>query len=388
MMMINKNKCTGCYACCNICPNSCISMELDEEGFEFPKISMDACINCGACEKVCPINTISKDYTFKTKAYLGYSKDNEDKRKSMTGGICYLLGKSIIDAGGVVYGVVGNVAEKVYHKKASTLHELELFRGSKYLQSEVGMCFRDVKSELEKGIKVLFIGTGCQIAGIKNFVGDKFPLFYTVDLICHGVPSKRVLNSYFKELEEKYKSKVISMYRDKSAGWKPSHFTIVLQDGKTITFNGETDIFNRGYVSNIFQRRSCLCCQFAKLPRISDITVGDFFSKDKCKEYDPENSGLSLMTINSHKGEDLYSSIKKSLFSKEIRVEDAVKESEHIAKSPKDNIYRRSFLYLVNKKGYSFAAKFLLPKTFLGKNLRRIYGIVCLIMEKLYFKGR
>lgn len=383
MIKVNNEKCTGCYACQNICPKDCIVLQEDNEGFRYPKIDTEKCANCGLCEKVCPIDKgiSNRNQSVIPKAYASYSKDEEVRARSMTAGISYLCSRYIIEQGGVVFGVVGDVLTKIYHTKAASLEELFPMRGSKYLQSEVGNIYREAKKELNTGKEVLFTGTPCQIAGLYGYLGKEYDNLYTLDIICHGVPSSMVFEKYISELEEKKGSKVLAFYRDKEKGWKPCYFSYALENGKKVSQSGQENPFNHAFTTNIITRKSCQNCDYAQIPRVADITVGDYYGGNKGEIHDRENKGLSLVTINSEKGRLLFNKIEQDISVTEYSLDEAVKESEHLAKSPKLNIYRRTFFYLIKKNSFFKVAKIMLPKGKMRKNIRRMYGVLCYIFE-------
>lgn len=386
MLKVNDQKCTGCYACQNICPKDCITLQENDEGFYYPNIDADKCIQCTLCEKVCPIEKgiCNRNRSTVPIAYAAYSKDDDVRAQSMTAGISYLCGKHIIEQGGVVFGVVGDVINKVYHTKATTLSELSHMQGSKYLQSEVGNIYREVRTELNMEKKVLFTGTPCQIAGLYAYLGKEYDNLFTLDIICHGVPSRMVLKKYISEIEAEKGSKVVAFYRDKEKGWKPCWFTYILENGEKISLKGRNNPYNNAFITNMITRKSCQHCDYAQIPRVADITVGDYLQGDKSKIHDIENKGLSLVTINSEKGSILFASIRKEISAKEYPLAEVQKESEHLARSPKMNIYRRTFFYMIKKKSFFTVIKILTPRNIIHKNLRRIYGIVCYIYE--FFK--
>lgn len=383
MLKVNYKKCTGCASCQNICPKDCIILCEDDEGFRYPQIDMSKCINCESCEKVCPIGKEMDgcDQLILTKAYACYSKNEEIRAKSMTGGIAYLCGQCVIEQGGVVFGVVGDVLHEVYHTKAVKLEELSPMRGSKYLQSKIGYIYREVKKELLTSKTVLFTGTPCQIAGLYGYLGKEYDNLYTLDLICHGVPSRMVLKKYIQDLETEKDRKIISFYRDKEMGWKPTRFSYVLSDGTKIVQTGQDNPYNRLFITNMITRKSCQNCEYAKIPRIADVSVGDYLQGNKSRIHDKENRGLSLVTVNSEKGAALFDRISKKIYSVEYPLDEVIKESEHLAKSPKKNIYRRTFFYLIKKYPFSSVSKIMLPNGGMHRALRRMYGILCYIYE-------
>jgi len=187
----DKQICTGCYACLNICPEQCVSMNNDNEGFWYPVVDNERCIDCGLCVKVCPIiNRV--EYENKPITYACINNREDIRLESSSGGIFTLIAEQIIACGGIVFGARFDDNFNVIHDYVDTKEGLQKFRGSKYLQSRIGETFKEVEKQLEKGRKVLFSGTPCQIAGLKSFLDKPNDSLFTVDIICHGVPSPLV----------------------------------------------------------------------------------------------------------------------------------------------------------------------------------------------------
>lgn len=204
---IGKDKCTGCSLCMNVCPYDAIKMELDEEGFLFPIIDNNKCINCGICYDNCPIiHTENKNWEH-PKSYAAFSKDEEILKKSSSGGVFSEISKKIIEANGKVYGVAWNYdGLYVYHKSVENIQGLNELRGSKYLQSFMKTTYKDIKKDLNNDKKVLFVGTPCQVAAVNNYIQSEN--LFTIDLICHGVPSLTIFRSYIKENFNEIVSKI------------------------------------------------------------------------------------------------------------------------------------------------------------------------------------
>ncbi len=361
-------------------------LEENSEGFRYPRIDARKCTDCGLCEKTCPIGKTagSRNRFALPKAYAAYSKEEKVRAKSMTAGIAYLCGRYVILQGGVVFGVVGDVLHKVEHKKAETLEELSPMRGSKYLQSDTGYIYREVKAELLAGKTVLFTGTPCQASGLYGYLGKEYDNLYTLDLICHGVPSGVVLKKHIAELEEEKGSKVTAFYRDKEMGWNPACFSYVFADGSKITQRGHDNSYNRCFITNMITRKSCQNCDYAKIPRVADLSVGDYLQGDKGSIHDKGNKGLSLVTVNSAKGSVLLAQIMPQIYAAEYPLEEVAKESEHLAKPPKLNIYRRTYFCLIKKHSFTGVNSIMLPHGVLHKALRRLYGVLCYVYE--FFK--
>ena len=376
----NKTNCCGCYACVNACPKDCIVMKPDREGFRYPVINTGACVNCGLCEKVCPLQGGADNVRTERKgikAVACYNTESESLAKSASGGVGHLLGEYVVQAGGVVFGAAGDMMTKVQHICAEDAGNLALLQGSKYLQSHIDFNYREAKKQLEAGKNVLFTGTPCQIAGLYGYLGRDYDNLITADLVCHGVPSEKVFEKYITEHQKKTGKKVVSFFRDKTDGWKPVLFSYLYEDGTKVTEGGRKDKFNLGFTTNLFQRPSCYTCPFAPMERIGDITLGDWFGGTKYKELDPENKGLSMIVINSPKGEKFYELIKDKMVTKEYPVQEAVKESVHLGTRPHINFMRKDFFAHFDKMSYDKLFERYFPKGKAGKLrnalLRRIY---------------
>lgn len=383
MLKVDYEKCTGCYACYNICPKHCIELKLNDEGFRYPVVDSKTCISCNLCNTVCPIYNKNSFHSIKytPHSYACYSSEQEILKNSVTAGVCFLICKNVIDNGGVAFGVVGNVVSRVYHTIATNIEELLPMRGSKYLQSEVLDTFKIAKKQLDIGKVVVYTGTPCQIAGLYAFLGKDYENLLTIDLICHGVPSKMVFDKYISEVEAAKENKVIYVGRDKSKGWRPCSFRYEFDDGTYIIQKGTDNIFNIGFTTNIFQRKSCLQCKYAKIPRIADITVGDYFQGQKAELLDKYNQGLSLITCNTEKGVKAVNDLGKQIIKWEYPIEEVVKESEHLANSPRNNIFRRTFFWIIKRTSFAKTARLMLPQSIIGKSIRRFYGLFCYIYE-------
>lgn len=372
-------ECTGCSACVDNCPKKCISMKYDAEGFRIPSVDSSRCINCRICEMNCPMNSnvyqkVARNA--KARAYAAFSKNEETRKASATGGIFYEIARKMIQENGVVYGAVGSALKGVTHVKAENIDELHAMQGSKYVQSDMQGVYLQVKEDLKKKKKVLFSGTPCQVAALYSVIGKDDDNLITMDVICHGVPSEKVLHKFISEWEIKKNKKVINYYRDKEMGWKPPRYAFDYEDGSKECFVSTEIPYNRGFIQNLYIRKVCTHCRFAQIPRISDITVGDWFGGNKSKELDPDNKGLSMVVGNSAKGQALLDDISDAIFFKEYTIEEAVQESEHLGKTPKENILRPIFFKLNNRYSFLKLAVFLLPTNKVLRVVRKVFIIV------------
>ena len=225
--MIEKKECCGCTACVHICPVNCITMQEDEEGFLYPVIEEEKCIHCHKCEKVCP-GRITKQIHTNTETFVGYCIDEEIRKQSSSGGIFSVVAEWIIQQKGVVFGAAFDDNFEVHHIAIETKAELEKLRGSKYVQSRLENVFLQVKQYLEMKRIVLFTGTACQIAGLKNYLNTEDENLYTIDVLCHGVPSPKIWRIYLDEKQKQYHSSIEQYeFRNKENGWKNYYINIL-----------------------------------------------------------------------------------------------------------------------------------------------------------------
>lgn len=316
MLKIDKLKnCCGCSACASICSHNAISMEPDILGFKYPQIDTEKCVDCGLCERVC---SFKSDYNISSNldepdAYGVRHKDINEVMLSRSGGAFCAIVEYVFKNGGVVYGAGYDENFRVYHKRATTKEESVGLRGSKYVQSDVSSTFEQVKLDLKSGLIVLFSGTACQVAGLKSYIGDRLQdKLILVDIVCHGVPSPKLWQDYLAYIKQKYKTNILKAnFRDKSdIGWKGHKETFVLERTGKITMSSWTHLFYR----NIMLRPSCGNCHFCNLKRPADITLGDFWGSEKQNpEANSDNKGLSLVLVNTPKGQKVFNEIKKDI---------------------------------------------------------------------------
>ena len=199
--IVDKHNCCGCSACLNVCPKACITMLADEEGFLYPKVDKTICIDCGLCEKVCPFMA-NLDAKRPIRSYAAINPNEQERYNSSSGGIFTMLMRETLNRGGVVFGAAFDKKWNVHHIAIESIEEMPLLQGSKYVQSYVGDCYRDAKDFLREGRDVLFSGTSCQIAGLRQYLRKDYENLTTVDVICHGVPSPRVWSAYLSSLPQ------------------------------------------------------------------------------------------------------------------------------------------------------------------------------------------
>lgn len=367
---INPNACIGCTACAHICPVDAIRIKKNAEGFLCAEIG-EACIKCGACYDVCPIQQGHISSAEYKDAYACYLKNSEVQRASTSGGIFYSIARAVLTSGGVVYGVTMDETLTVKHIPIKKQEDLHLIQGSKYVQSELGNTYSDIKDRLEKGEYVLFSGTGCQVAGLKRYLKKDYENLLTVDLICHGIPSPGMFEDYTKYLGRKYGGTVVSYkFRQKNPDTAQSYDTkIGIQKGRMVVeklISGDDDPFTVNYLQNTLQNKECYSCKFASLNRSADVTLGDYWGIDNVHPDFAKGNSVSLVLLNSDKAITLWDSIKEDVDFVPTDREKILKHNRQLSEPAPYNS-RREVIYK-NYKAGRFGHKFYF-KYFIGKNM-------------------
>lgn len=361
----NKTNCCGCSACAQACPKKCINMKSDTEGFLYPVAEKTVCINCGLCEKVCPIiNSENKSETV-LSAYAGYINDDTVRLNSSSGGLFTPLAEYVLSRNGVVFGAAFDSKQRVQHIRVDSEENLYLLRGSKYVQSDINNTYVEAKNDLDNGKLVLFTGTACQIAGLKQYLRKDYSHLFTVDVLCHGTPSPKVWEKYLEEHSKKVGSPVKQIFfRRKYNGWK--RFAVELKFYNSAAYLKEfrEDTFMRLFLGNICLRPSCHDCKFKTLDRDSDITIGDAWGIDKVIPELDDDKGTSVILVHTEKGQKLLNSISEKLVIKQGNVDELLPPSADSRKSVKIHPSRSEFFEQINKeKACDELAKKFFPPT-------------------------
>lgn len=307
----DKSQCCGCGACAQRCPKSCITMSDDEQGFLYAKVDEGSCVNCCLCEKVCPM--LNPGEPRKPLAtYAAIHRDEKIRLASSSGGVFTALAEYIIKQGGVVFGARFNDKWDVIHDWTETIEGVAAFRGSKYVQSEIGDNYIKAERFLKQGRQVLFTGTPCQIAGLKRFLRKDYDNLLAVEVACHGVPSPLVWHSYVKSIQHNRKLHFLS-FRDKSNGWKRFNFKAKF-DQTSIHEPFDENIYMKGFLYNLYLRPSCYDCKFKSLKSLSDLLIADFWGISLINRNLDDDKGVSLVLANSINAKLLLEHLNVSTF--------------------------------------------------------------------------
>lgn len=334
----DNNLCTGCMACVNVCKHNAIQIIQDQEGFYRPYINQEKCVNCGFCQKQCPVNS-SVTTNQPIAVYSGWIKNEDIRKQSSSGGAFAAISIPILKDKGIVFGACLNQDLIVEHVFIENENELPVLQGSKYVQSDIKTTYQQTEYFLQQSKKVLFSGTPCQIAGLKNFLKKDYDNLITVDLICHGVPSPKIFEdwkSWFKEQNQLSDINSIK-FRSKEKSWIYFNMDIkgTSKSGKEFRYIGRyyKDAWIRGFLRDCFLRPSCHRCQYAKITRCSDLTIADWWGykagKEEAKDF--ESKGVSLILCNTSKGYEYFSNkCMKSMSLKKRTIEEAIKTNKSL----------------------------------------------------------
>lgn len=275
--------------------------------------------------------------------YAAYSKDNKLRLESSSGAIFSLLAEQVLHQNGTVYGVAMSqdckYAEFIRVDKQEDLSKL---RGSKYLQARVGNTYQQVKTDLESGLAVLFSGTGCQVNGLKCFLGKDYENLYCVDVICHGVPSSKLWRKYTHYVESEANAKLINVnFRCKDDSWSDFGIKRINTDHKAVYVSKDKDPYMLMFLRDYCLRPSCYEC-LAKQRKLSDLTIADFWGINEVLPVMNDGKGVSLVILRTGKGSELFDCIKADIVYKEASYEDGVKRNRaeySSAKRPAERDY-------------------------------------------------
>lgn len=363
----NKVDCCGCNACGDICPKDAITFKTDIEGFWYPEVDKNKCIDCGLCDNICPELHISElkknDYERPQNAIAAIHKNMKVRWDSTSGGAFSALAEGTYKKGGYVGGAIYTEKFGVRNFISNNPEDIEKLRSSKYLQSNAEGLYKEIKSLLVKGEKVLVCGTPCQMTALRSFLRKDYEKLIIVDFICRGVNSPKVYRKYLDSLEKRHGGKVVYVKaKNKELGWRNLTRKVVFDNGKSYYGVSMEDDFRRGYHTNVYCRPSCYSCKYKNFPRISDITIADFWGIEKVDPNLDNNIGTSMILLNSKKGERYFEEIKDLLEYKVVPLETTFNGNIALFKPiNKPTIDRNAFFTDLDKEGFDFVTEKYFP---------------------------
>ena len=368
--ILERKKCTGCTSCMNICPKNAISMKCDNEGFKYPVIDQKKCINCGLCKNTCPVLNTNTNKTLKN-CFVAYTKDDRYKSNSSSGGIFPIIATKIINDNGIVIGAAFDKNKKLRHIAITNEIELERLKGSKYLQSDLDNIFSYIKKNIDNK-KILFVGTPCQVAGLKSFLKKEYDNLICIDLFCHGVPSPKLFKKYVNELEKDNSDRLVDYnFRDKTTGWD-SYSNTAKFCNSTITELQKNNYYMKLFLSDVALRESCFNCNFKIGNKYSDITLGDFWGVTKYYPDMYSKNGVSAIIVNTEKGERILDLIKSELKYKNCKLDEIIVGNPMIKFSTNRPNERDLFFEKIDERSIAELVKKYVPKVSFISKLKNI----------------
>lgn len=363
------DKCSGCGLCETVCPAQAIKMEYDKSGFIYPVIQKEKCIDCGLCERKCVVKTVSVEYP--RTCYAGVHLDEKIRAKSSSGGMFAALAEYTLEQGGVVFGAAvvpkGKIVT-VKHIMIKNKEELKKLQGSKYVQSDIRECYTNVKQQLAEGKKVLFSGTPCQVAAMKNYLGKEYDDLLLVDLVCHGTPS---ILHWEKSIEEKLQKdeKVSAVSFRGKEGYMQGEIEFKTEADRIRkeNYSFRNDSYYSMFLNADSYREGCYQCQYARPECDGDITIGDFWGFEKAYdraqiEKDAKISleeGNSLIAVNTEKGLSICNKLNgEKMWLYAADYEEAVKYNPQLSQPSKKGKNRALFLTLYKIGGWKLVSTY------------------------------
>jgi len=332
-----RENCNGCTACEDVCPVSAIEMNRDKEGFLYPAIDEKTCVDCGLCAAICPVRHKGHYKLLDEPRFFAAKHKNEDVlRKSASGGAFTALSDVVLDGGGVIYGADFDESFHVLHKRAEIPEQRNRMRFSKYVQSDLNGVYKQIESDLKKGIPVLFTGTPCQTAGMRaRFRNpEKSKGLVLCDLICHSIPSPKIWEDYTRLLEAESNGTIAEIrFRSKRHAWsrENSNKGFSYRVKGSDDFKEDDRFYNLFLKKNYIVRPSCYACKFTDKMRTGDITIADYFGIEKFAPalYDP--LGVSLIMVSSQKGRDLLNKAARYMHIEERPASEALSQQNRLS---------------------------------------------------------
>lgn len=350
MSICDHIKCTACMACYNACPKHCISMKYDKYGTLLPNIDYENCIRCNICSNICPSNKLTKTNE-PIEVYACWDLDEQKRKSSSSGGIASIFYEFFIKNNGIVYGCSYDENLQLKFSFSENLNQIKKYKTSKYSQAYIGKSYKEIREFLENNKKILFIGTPCQVAGLKNYLRKDYENLLTIDLICHGVPSQKYIDEYVKSLHLEEKPSNLSF-----RGVYDFYFTLYKNSNILYSKKAKEDKYYFSFLNGLFYRENCYECIYANTSRVGDITIGDFWGLGQDTPFNYDTSlGVSAVLLNTNKGLKAFNKIKDSIFFEKRSLSEAVKGNEQLRHPSYKHKNYEKFQKLYLQYGFEYA---------------------------------
>ena len=386
MELINREQCTGCMACFQVCPMKCISIEEDDLGHKYPAINHLKCIECGKCNYVCPESNTLVSNTSK-KAYAAWSLDSKDRLSSASGGAASVFYQTAIEQEMYISGAIYDNNFEVKHIVSNNIEDISKFKQSKYVYSNSDDIYNKIKILLDDGKQVLFISLPCKIAGLLSYLGKNYPRLITIDIVCHGTPSYKMLKEHIFN-----KSSLTNLDNLSFRNNNVFMFQLTGNNKKIYRKINILDEYLAAFLKSVNYRESCYQCKYAKNERISDITICDFWGLGKNIPFDhPYTGSISAVLINTENGKLFFDKNKTKLFFEERQVKEAIEGNSQLNHPTIKPLCFNEFNNLYRKYGLDKSSKILFRKERLTYKVDYYYKSFVLNLKnliKLIFKIR
>lgn len=381
------NRCDGCEACASRCASASIRMVEDVEGFRYPSVDAGTCTSCGACEEVCPALRPRDAGTRAPRVYAARSVDAATRGASSSGGVFSELAEDTLRRGGLVFGAAFDGALELRHVGVESSADLAPLRGSKYVPSLLGESLREVRRHADAGRPVLFVGTPCQVGGLRAYIGRPRDSLVTVDLVCHGVPSLRLFRQFRGWLERRHRGSLAEIqFRDKRNGWRRFEVVATFADGRQHRSHHRVDAFMRAFLGNLCLRPACHECRWARIPRVGDLTLGDYWGISGAGAEVDDDRGTSAVLVNGDKGLAALERVSSRLVLKETPLAPAVAGNPCLVRPAVASPRRASFMRDLSAAPFdALVSKYLRPPSaaarFYGRVRSRLRAMVSRLLR-------
>jgi coenzyme F420-reducing hydrogenase beta subunit len=359
---VSAEQCVLCGSCRNACPVDAISFSNQYLDFVYPKIDAERCIKCNRCERACPVlkDRKSGDTTAaQPTACAARNLNDEIRRVSTSGGLFHVLASHVLVGGGCVCGAVFDERFRVRHIVSDSPDDVRRMMGSKYAQSDMGMCYREIKEQLAAGRQVLFSGCPCQVAGLRAYLDREYPNLLLVELICHGIPSAEMLGSYIAMREKQYGAKLRKLeFRNKDEGWHRSAVRMEFENGKVYRTPITEDEYMNGFLNSYMLKPSCYDCRFRNFTTGCDIALGDFWGIETMPSWKDDNRGTSAVLVNTEKGRAFLEQLP--LERKPCSLDEVIQFNKSLVCSSNPHPQRAAFYAWAELNGYASAIRHFL----------------------------
>lgn len=351
----DRNMCTGCMACSDICAKKAIVLK-NEINLSYAVIDEKRCVECGRCRQICPINT-TVEAVFPQWWYQGWAKDENVRLNSSSGGSAAAITRAFLQDGGYVCSCAFN--EGIFSFEITNkVSEIKRYAGSKYVKSNPSGIYSCIAELLKENKKLLFIGLPCQVAALRNYVGEFHNNLYTIDLVCHGTPSIKILETYFEQHGYTLKDFNEIRFRNKNC------FSI-----KGITKSGIQDGYTMAFLGGLSFTDNCYNCCYAKRERVSDVTLADSWGSELPKE--EKNKGISLILCQTEKGKRIVEQAELEL--KKVDIDKAISNNGQLSKPSECPVWRDQFMQmLLEGKNFDRIVIRLLPRKFIRQCIKTL----------------